>query len=41
LKGELMMKLMLGQASHPSSQAVKKHVQSTVAFFLAAYKPKT
>lgn len=41
LKGELMMKLMLGQAMPPSSQAVKKHVEATVAFFLAAYKPKT
>lgn len=40
LKGELMMKLMLGQSTHPNSQAVKKHVDATVAFFLSAYKPK-
>lgn len=41
LKGELMMRLMLGQATRPNPQAVRKHVEATVAFFLSAYQPKT
>jgi len=40
LKGEMHMKIMLMCAPQPDPLEIKKHVRATVAFFLAAYRPK-
>jgi TetR/AcrR family transcriptional repressor of mexJK operon len=40
LKGEMMMKTLMLLAPPPGAQEVRKHVRATVAFFLAAYRPK-
>lgn len=40
LKGEMLMKIILRSAPLPDPSALKKHVQATVDFFLAAYRSK-
>jgi len=40
VKGEMHMKLMLRVIPHPSPKEIEKHIEASVAMFLAAYQPK-
>lgn len=39
VKGELRMQMLLGIRGEPSPKEIRRHVQASVAMFLAAYQP--